>query len=871
MPAEGTGRGSPARQGPLSNAADRSMVARMKSMPRSSVRHILIPVLRAVVLVLFVVAWLGVFDRRDATDGRTVVLVDRSASVDSSAVATRLRQGGEPWQTIRDRMRATSVIEFASSASEPLPLEDWMTRPLSAAPGTDDGTDLARALTAAAAALGEGGGSVLLVSDGRATAGRAVDAAASLASGGIRIDAIGAPMPRDETWIEGVETPLRAALGGTVPIRVRVASTRDVATDGSVVVLRDGLEVATFDVRVPAATSQEPGRTSVTIEDRLPLDSDDDPRRRSAEYEVRWMRARQPGMPRPTSDDERNDRKSRRVSVTGPAIILQVVTRDALRDPPRLLDAESAARYTLSVTAPPIDPAALAEAAVIVIDDVPSGPAGLDVASQARIVAAVRDRGVGLLTRGARSFYGSGGYRGATLEPALAVECRPEDRSGRELVMLIDRSGSMEEGSKLALAKVAVDGVLGELDSDDRVAVLAFAESAVRVVAPGGPAEVLERLRARWSSVTPRGETNLAEALGTALDTFPLDTLGGDAPGDESVEREVFVITDGKAGGDLRSIGRRLAAERVRVAVFVTGDESETEIERMQSLLAEGVDGRITRSVDPRFLESWLREAVALGDFADRDSRAVARAAATPVARIAASADGAAIRGWARTTPREGAEVALAVEDGGDALLVLHRFGAGKTLAFTSSPRSAAPPFDRAATWTRLVDVVAPTRDVDPPIREVVWKGNRIRVHLHFATDRFADDSRDLVVRWGDLEAIPRPRSLRTADAVFRPDSPPDAPLTLIDDGRVRDAVEVSPMGDEERRRYGPDGAALAAIAVAGRGRFLAPGDVPTSPHASTDAPFDGSPWLPLALVLLVVERIVTRSSSDRVRAENTT
>ncbi len=836
-------------------------------MARGSTRRLVIPLMRVGVLVLLGVAWLGIFDASDLGEGRRVVLVDRSASVDVETVRRRMREANaEPWRSLREDSKRTSVVEFAGSASAPRSIGDWADAGSAGSDVLGEGTDIARALAAGAAAFrggdrdGVGRGPMILVTDGRQTAGRAADAAASLAARGIRIDVLAAPMPSDESWIARFDAPLRAANGDIVPIRVQVASTRTVATLGRVVVSREGVEVARADVRVPAAPAGRPASTSVAIENRLAVDGTTESRR-SVTYEVVWERFDTDGTPvRSPGDDPRNDRAARRVTLAGPAVVLQIVPRETSSDPPALLDEPSRSRYVLRTTSAPLPAAALEDVAVVVVDDVPAGRDGLDDDSQRRIVDAVRDRGIGLLTRGARSLYGPGGYRGAPLERAFAVECRPEDRSRREVVLLVDRSGSMDEGRKLELAKDAVDGVLEELDAEDRVAVIAFAETANAVVAPGNPADVLARLRERWAGVTPRGETKLADALTVALDAFEA----------EGAERDLFVITDGKAANDLRSIGRRLASERVRVAVFVTGDEADTDVARLRSMLAEGVEGRITRVVDPRFLESWLREAVAQGDYADRPSNAVARGTGA-VARAAVAANGAGIEGWARTTPRDGSEVALGLVDSADALLVAHRFGAGKTAAFMAAPSTSNAPLAGAELWTRIVDAVAPARDADPPIRDVRRDDDRTVVSLRFTRDLPPSEAERLVVRWGDLEAIPRWRSLRFAEAVFQSsDLPLDAPLTLLDGGRVRDSIDVPAFDATELRRYGPDAEALAAIAVAGGGEVLTAGAIPPSSPATSGRPFDGGPWLPLALALLVLERVVTRSSSPGSRAENT-
>ncbi|WP_049573459.1 VIT domain-containing protein [Nonomuraea sp. SBT364] len=142
-------------------------------------------------------------------------------------------------------------------------------------------------------------------------------------------------------------------------------------------------------------------------------------------------------------------------------------------------------------------------------------------------------------------------------------------RAPRDLVLLLDRSGSMG-GWKMVAARRAAARIVDTLTPRDRFAVLAF--DSVVEEAFEGLAEGSDRNRYRavehLARVDARGGTELLDPLLRAIALLGDDT-GGDTGGDGGIggrERVVVLVTDGQVGNEdkiLERAGGALSAMRV--------------------------------------------------------------------------------------------------------------------------------------------------------------------------------------------------------------------------------------------------------------------------------------------------------------------
>jgi Ca-activated chloride channel family protein len=118
----------------------------------------------------------------------------------------------------------------------------------------------------------------------------------------------------------------------------------------------------------------------------------------------------------------------------------------------------------------------------------------------------------------------------------------PSATMGRptDLVVILDRSGSMSDPRKLPFAKAALLEVLNRLSPADRFALVSFSDGA-RVDAPLTPVSPAfkERLREVVGGLWPAGGTNLGEGMMSALQLLP--------PVAEGHVRKILLLTDGQA------------------------------------------------------------------------------------------------------------------------------------------------------------------------------------------------------------------------------------------------------------------------------------------------------------------------------------
>lgn len=124
-----------------------------------------------------------------------------------------------------------------------------------------------------------------------------------------------------------------------------------------------------------------------------------------------------------------------------------------------------------------------------------------------------------------------------------AAQGRPAN-SPLNLVLLLDRSGSMERADRVQIVQEALRILARQLQAQDRISVITFARTA-RLWAEGVAGDQAEESLARVGSLTPEGGTNLEAALDLAYQTATKQYLAN------GINR-VVVLTDGAANlGDV--------------------------------------------------------------------------------------------------------------------------------------------------------------------------------------------------------------------------------------------------------------------------------------------------------------------------------
>jgi Mg-chelatase subunit ChlD len=156
------------------------------------------------------------------------------------------------------------------------------------------------------------------------------------------------------------------------------------------------------------------------------------------------------------------------------------------------------------------------------------------------------------------------------------------------LVLLLDNSGSMERADRLRIRQECLRVLASQLQTNDRVSVVAFARTA-QLWVDGLPGNQGGELPERVGNLTPQGGTNLEEAMNLAYQTALRHYLAN------GVNR-VVLLTDGAANlGDVapESLKKKVEANRQQgIALDCFGIGWEGYNDDLLEVLSRNGDGR---------------------------------------------------------------------------------------------------------------------------------------------------------------------------------------------------------------------------------------------------------------------------------------
>ncbi len=121
-----------------------------------------------------------------------------------------------------------------------------------------------------------------------------------------------------------------------------------------------------------------------------------------------------------------------------------------------------------------------------------------------------------------------------------AVNNISQQQRATDMIIVLDRSGSMSEAKKISYAKAAIWDVLGRLNNNDRFALVSFANNAI-VQSPLVHVTASNRsyLNNVVSSINAAGGTNMGEGLNAALNLL--------ANNRSERARKILLLSDGQA------------------------------------------------------------------------------------------------------------------------------------------------------------------------------------------------------------------------------------------------------------------------------------------------------------------------------------
>jgi uncharacterized membrane protein len=307
-----------------------------------------------------------------------------------------------------------------------------------------------------------------------------------------------------------------------------------------------------------------------------------------------------------------------------------------------------------------------------------------------KIVQAVRS-GKGLIMVGGERSYGLGGYRGSVIEEALPVELVPpqqvEKRLNVAVMLVIDKSRSMDSDQKIDFAKEAARTFIGSLRDEDYIGVIAFDAAPFIVVRLGLLSEIRQMAIDRIGRIFPTGATQPLTAIDEARRGLMRVNAG---------RKHMLFLTDGQienAGPQYNELIRQMRLLGMTSSMVMLGPEQDGGFLRS---LADTGGGIYYQTTDARSLPRiFLNDVkVASGQRAMKEERTYTVSSLNVGQPIVTISDFPDLRGYVETKLKPRAELELQVQasDTRAPLLARWQYGAGRVVAFTS---------DANARWSR--------------------------------------------------------------------------------------------------------------------------------------------------------------------------
>ncbi|WP_437677506.1 VWA domain-containing protein [Sorangium sp. So ce131] len=742
-------------------------------------------------------------------DRLTVLLaVDRSRSIDlvPSADTRVAHELAVAELGMREGDRIATIAFAAGAATEDPP------RPRSQLPAPQrvalgrDGTDLAAGIRRALAEVPpDSAARVVLVTDGVATRGDTMAAAAAAVAAGVSIDVLPLEQRRlPDVRVVALRAPARADEGEALDLRLVTSSPAPAEVE--IRLRRDGELIARTEASIAA------GEDVLRIRQEAPGPG-------LHRYDVE-ITAKDPGLDEAAEDNA----GSAFVRVRGPAAAL-VLEGDAGQGAflARALEAGAFRVDEGGVAQVPADLGGLAGYDLVVLSDVRASdlsPGQLDA-----LASYVRDLGGGLLLMGGDRSMGPGGYARTPVEEVSPVSFdlkQERRRASLAQVIGIDISGSMAASAgahtKLELANEAAARSAALLGPGDRLGV-AHVDTAVRWSVPLGPVADKAGIDRAIRAVGPGGggifvDITLSAAYG-ALDREAVNL------------KHVLLFADGSDAENMGPCRVMVEAARRRgITTSVVSLGQGSDVPELEVLSRLG-GGRFYLVEDAARLPAVFTQETILAARSAivEEPFQVALGAPSPVTAGVPFGEAPPLAGYVVTIPKGRATVLLTGPEG-DPILAAWSAGLGRAAAFTSDLK------DRwGAAWTRWPGaarmIAQAARDVtrkaeDPRVRlEADASGGELSVRASVVgDDGRAQSFRRLLVHVAGPDGIARELPLEATGAgtytATLPLSRPGTYVAVARDELTGEAVGTTGAvmsAGEELRPTGSDLSLLGRIA----------------------------------------------------------
>ena len=636
-----------------------------------SVRKAAGPILRAIVLVLFVIALADPQTVMKSEGATRPVLIDASASITPAMRDYTLN-------LLRDQFKLRPndpVVVFASATADETFAQaaSSLSAPAGCVPCQPGATNLEAALDRIASDPAAHNGPILLVTDGWQNRGDVDGAINALRAAGIELYIFTPPGARSIPNVAMTGLSLPPALEKAEPFALGVTMTNlnAAAAAGTITLVRNG---ATIDER---AVTLPPGQSRY-----------DFPVHDAESGLVSYRAVFKPANPTLDVYPE-DDSLQGWVGIGGQRKVL--ILTDSSRD---------AAYLETVVRRMGLQPTTVVLSGsdytgnpkgydAVILNNVPR--ARLSLGAQSALVEYVANGGSLAMVGGDQSF-GLGGYENSAIAKAMPVVMKPPEHHERKraLVLIIDKSGSMGRNDKLVYAKAAARTVTKTLSDADYISVIGFDSQPFVVI----PLEPLSQVRPYFNDLidrlVARGTTYLLPALQETERTLAQSG---------AAIKHVVILTDGKTGGtasmyyDLVSTMHREGG--TTISTIAIGREANLPL--LQAIAKYGGGGFYQTDSPENLPELFLEDVKQRGGETTMVEKDFVPYSVTPdpVLKELAGRQLPALKGFVSTDLKPGATLSLFVNSNGQRspILASWKFGAGKTLALTT---------DASGRWSSL-------------------------------------------------------------------------------------------------------------------------------------------------------------------------
>ncbi len=818
------------------------------------IRRLFAPLMRAIVLALFVVALANPQQVMHSEGAARPAIVDASASITPAMRAWTLK-------LIRDDLglRAGDPAFMFATIAVPQSIggvESAFANGSGCGECGPGATNLESALYRIAADPDAHGGPAVMVTDGWQNRGDAERAISAIVSAEIRLDIFTPPGAHSIPNVAMTALSLPPALekAARFALGVTLDNFNDVPVTGTITIERDGALIDQRKVTLARGSQRFdfPVRTETAG---------------LASYTAAF-KADNPALDTYLEDDSLKGWVG--VGARRKVLILTDSARDA-----NYLGAV-VNRMGLEPTVVPVTggtwDGAVSGYDAVLINNVPSeriAPAAQNA------MAAYVSRGGSLAMVGGDSSFGLGGYADSPLDPVMPVTMKPPQHKekNRALVLIIDKSGSMGRNDKLTYAKAAAGTVTRTLKDNDLIAVIGFDSQPFVVI----PLQSVGQSRPYFDQMVNRlsahGQTFMIPALREAE-----RTLGNSG----AQVKHVVILTDGETGGTTEMyydlVSRMHHDAGTTISTIAVGRDANVDL--LQAIARYG-GGSYYQTDSPRNLpQLFVEDFRAHGGEITMVEKEFTPRSESPdaILKDLAARQMPPLKGYVSTEIKPRATMSMYVDRSGtrEPVIASWKYGAGKAMAVTTDASGrwsgtwiSANVFQPL--WDRLLAWMTPEIPAEPKIDVALgYNAGRINIKLTDYSAEPGNAARLVTV------LVTRPDGTRTETALTEEvvgelSGSIDAPAPGNYYFEVRSpagkdkkfpplAFTVSPSVNAELPRPEPNYGLLEQLASATGGRLNpSPAEVSTE-RATLERRVSINPYLLVAaMIMLIAEALVRR------------